>query len=76
MENQIPLTVNGQSHTLTVNPDETLADALRKRLKLTGTKIGCEEAECGICTVLVDGEPTLVLYLSCRTRGWERHFDH
>ena len=59
MENKISLTVNGQQHSLTVNPDETLADALRKRLKLTGTKIGCEEAECGICTVLVDGEPTL-----------------
>jgi xanthine dehydrogenase molybdenum-binding subunit len=59
MENQITLTVNGQPHTLTVNPAETLAEALRKRLKLTGTKIGCEEAECGICTVLVNGEPTL-----------------
>jgi xanthine dehydrogenase molybdenum-binding subunit len=59
MENQITLTVNGQSHTLAVTPTETLADTLRKRLKLTGTKIGCEEAECGICTVLVDGEPTL-----------------
>jgi len=59
MENQITLTVNGQTHTLTVTPTETLADALRKRLKLTGTKIGCEEAECGVCTVLVDGEPTL-----------------
>jgi aerobic-type carbon monoxide dehydrogenase small subunit (CoxS/CutS family) len=59
MENQITLTVNGQQHSLTVTPTETLADTLRKRLKLTGTKIGCEEAECGICTVLVDGEPTL-----------------
>jgi xanthine dehydrogenase molybdenum-binding subunit len=59
MENQITLTVNGQPHTLTVTPTETLADALRVRLKLTGTKIGCEEAECGVCTVLVNGEPTL-----------------
>jgi len=55
MDNQITLTVNGQSHTLAVDPDETLADTLRKRLKLTGTKIGCEEAECGVCTVLVGG---------------------
>jgi selenium-dependent xanthine dehydrogenase len=59
VENQITLTVNGQSHTITVDPTETLADTLRKRLKLTGTKIGCEEAECGTCTVLVNGEPTL-----------------
>ncbi len=59
MENKISLTVNRQQHSLAVSPDETLADTLRKRLKLTGTKIGCEEAECGVCTVLVNGEPTL-----------------
>ncbi len=70
MDNKIALTVNGKKHTLTVNPDETLADALRKRLKLTGTKIGCEEAECGICTVLVDGEPTLsCVYPAARADG-------
>ena len=70
MENKISLTVNGQQHSLTVNADETLADALRKRLKLTGTKIGCEEAECGVCTVLVDGEPTLsCVYPAARADG-------
>lgn len=70
MENKISLTVNGQPHTLTVNPDETLADTLRKRLKLTGTKIGCEEAECGVCTVLVNGEPTLsCVYPAARADG-------
>ena len=70
MENKISLTVNGQPYTLTVNPDETLADTLRKRLKLTGTKIGCEEAECGICTVLVGGEPTLsCTYPAARADG-------
>jgi selenium-dependent xanthine dehydrogenase len=72
MENKISLTVNGQGHTLSVNADETLADALRKRLKLTGTKIGCEEAECGICTVLVEGEPTLsCVYPAGRADGKE-----
>ena len=72
MENQISLTVNGQQHSLTVNPDETLADVLRKRLKLTGTKIGCEEAECGVCTVLVNGEPTLsCVYPAARADGKE-----
>jgi len=70
MENKITLTVNGQPYTLTVNPDETLADTLRKRLKLTGTKIGCEEAECGVCTVLVDGEPTMsCVYPAARADG-------
>jgi xanthine dehydrogenase molybdenum-binding subunit len=52
----IILTVNGQQHTLEAKPNETLSDLLRYRLRLTGTKIGCDEAECGACTVLVDGE--------------------
>jgi selenium-dependent xanthine dehydrogenase len=70
MENKISLTVNGQQHSLTVNADETLADTLRKRLKLTGTKIGCEEAECGVCTVLVNDEPTLsCVYPAARADG-------
>lgn len=70
MEKQITLTVNGKTHTVRVAPDETLADLLRKRLKLTGTKIGCQEAECGACTVLVDGEPTLsCVYPAGRAEG-------
>jgi len=59
MNNQITLTVNGKQHTLEAKPNETLSDLLRYRLRLTGTKIGCDEAECGACTVLVDGEPVL-----------------
>ncbi len=59
MTTQITLTVNGQSHTLDAIPGETLSTLLRERLRLTGTKIGCEEAECGACTVLVDGEPMM-----------------
>ncbi|MEW6286714.1 MAG: molybdopterin cofactor-binding domain-containing protein [Chloroflexota bacterium] len=59
MTNQISLTVNGQLHTLHAIPGETLSALLRERLRLTGTKIGCEEAECGACTVLVDGEPVV-----------------
>jgi xanthine dehydrogenase molybdenum-binding subunit len=59
MTNQISLRVNGIPHTLDSNPGETLSTVLRERLRLTGTKIGCEEAECGACTVLVDGEPVV-----------------
>jgi CO/xanthine dehydrogenase Mo-binding subunit/aerobic-type carbon monoxide dehydrogenase small subunit (CoxS/CutS family) len=59
MNNQISITVNGQQHTLEAKPNETLSDLLRYRLRLTGTKIGCDEAECGACTVLVDGEPVV-----------------
>ena len=59
MNNQINLTVNGIKQTLEAKPGETLSSLLRMRLHLTGTKIGCEEAECGACTVLVSGEPTM-----------------
>lgn len=51
------LTINGKTHTIDASESRTLAELLRLDLKLTGTKIGCEEAECGICTVLVDGLP-------------------
>ncbi len=54
---QLNITVNGQGHELDVPESRTLAQFLRLDLGLTGTKIGCEEAECGICTVLVDGTP-------------------
>ena len=52
-------TVNEQKYSLAALPGETLAELLRNRLGLTGTKIGCNEAECGSCTVLVDGEAIL-----------------
>jgi xanthine dehydrogenase molybdenum-binding subunit len=55
----LTLTVNGHRYTLPPEPGETLAHLLRERLRLTGTKIGCEEAECGSCTVWVDDEPQL-----------------
>ncbi len=51
------ITVNGDVYTLDVPESRTLAEVLRYDLGLTGTKIGCNEAECGICTVLVDGAP-------------------
>jgi len=51
--------VNEQKHELDVSPGEMLAEVLRKRLGLTGTKVSCNESECGACTVLVDGVPVL-----------------
>jgi len=51
----LSLAVNGQSRSVDVLPQETLAMTLRYKLGLTGTKLGCDRAECGACTVLLDG---------------------
>jgi len=63
VERLITLTVNGRKRRVDVLPQEMLADTLRKRLGLTGTKISCNRGECGACTVLVDG----TTYYSCST---------
>jgi carbon-monoxide dehydrogenase small subunit len=54
---QIELTVNGSKRTVQASPLARLIDVLREGLRLTGTKEGCGEGECGTCTVLLDGEP-------------------
>jgi aerobic-type carbon monoxide dehydrogenase small subunit (CoxS/CutS family) len=57
VERLVTLKVNGQSRRVDVLPNEQLAMTLRYKLGLTGTKLGCDRAECGACTVLLDGEP-------------------
>jgi aerobic-type carbon monoxide dehydrogenase small subunit (CoxS/CutS family) len=57
VERLLTLTVNGQTRRVDVAPQETLATTLRYKLGLTGTKLGCDRAECGACTVLVDDVP-------------------
>jgi aerobic-type carbon monoxide dehydrogenase small subunit (CoxS/CutS family) len=57
VERLITLTVNGQMRPVDVMKQETLAMTLRYKLGLTGTKIGCDRAECGACTVLIDDVP-------------------
>jgi aerobic-type carbon monoxide dehydrogenase small subunit (CoxS/CutS family) len=57
MANVIKLDVNGAVQTVTVDPQTSLLSALRDQLGLTGTKYGCGEAQCGACTVLIDGHP-------------------
>ena len=57
VERLISLSVNGQERRVDVMKQETLAQTLRYKLGLTGTKLGCDRAECGACTVLVDDVP-------------------
>lgn len=69
---EVSCTVNGAPVTLRVPPRLTLADALRDRLGLTGTHLGCEHGVCGMCTVLVDGAAARsCLLLACQLDGSE-----
>lgn len=63
VERLVSLKVNGRVRRVDVLPQETLAMTLRYKLGLTGTKLGCDRAECGACTVLLDG----VANYSCST---------
>ena len=62
-ERLITLNVNGQMRRVDVMKQETLAWTLRYKVGLTGTKLGCDRAECGACTVLIDDVP----HYSCST---------
>jgi len=60
---KVTLTVNGRDHDLSLDTRTALLDALREHLHLTGTKKGCDQGQCGACTVLIDGRRVL----SCLT---------
>lgn len=55
MEKTIGFTLNGRARSVTGDPARPLLEVLREEFDLTGTKYGCGEAQCGACTVLVDG---------------------
>ena len=52
---EITLRVNGAEHHMDIDPRTSLLDLLRERLRLTGSKKGCDHGQCGACTVLIDG---------------------
>jgi carbon-monoxide dehydrogenase small subunit len=63
------LIVNGDHYEVAIDPWRTLAEVLREDLRLTGTKIGCNQGDCGACTVLLDGRTVS----SCLTLAVECH---
>lgn len=65
----LEININGSDVRLDIHPGETLAEVLRDRLGLIGTKIACGEGECGACTVLLDG----VAVTSCITPAMKAH---
>jgi carbon-monoxide dehydrogenase small subunit len=56
MKHQLSLTINGEPYEVLVEPYCSLLDLLRDQLHLTGTKKGCDEGDCGACTVLIDNQ--------------------
>ncbi len=68
----IEFVVNGQAVSVEPVEGEMLAELLRERLRLTGVKVGCNEDECGACTVVIDGEPVL----SCNYPAVKAHGKH
>lgn len=66
----LSFTVNDEPHTLTLDPRTTLLDALREHMLLTGTKKGCDQGQCGACTVHIEGERVLsCLTLAAQVQG-------
>ena len=76
VERLITLSVNGQERRVDVMKQETLAQTLRYKLGLTGTKLGCDRAECGACTVLIDDVPHYACSVLTHTVRTQEDRDH
>ena len=71
-KHDVELTVNGRQVSMQVEPRQSLADALRGELGLTGSHLGCEHGVCGACTIIVDGDPVRgCLMLAVQAQGAE-----
>ena len=70
MKQMIELKVNGDLYVTEAEPNRTLLEVLRDNLRLTGTKRGCDEGDCGACTILMDGKPVAsCLFLAIEAQG-------
>ncbi|MDR1572786.1 MAG: (2Fe-2S)-binding protein [Clostridiales Family XIII bacterium] len=67
MKQVLKLHINGEIYEIASSPNQTLLDTLREQLHLTGTKKGCNDGDCGACTVLIDGKPAA----SCTTLAFD-----
>jgi aerobic-type carbon monoxide dehydrogenase small subunit (CoxS/CutS family) len=72
MTELLHLNVNGEPASCAIAPQATLLEALRYGLGLTGSKQGCDKGDCGACTVLVEGEPTLACITLAQTVDGQR----
>ena len=70
------LTVNGKTHDIDVDPDTPLLWAIRDHVGLTGTKYGCGIAQCGACTVHIDGEAVRSCSMPVSAVGRQSHHHH
>jgi aerobic carbon-monoxide dehydrogenase small subunit len=71
MKQLIELTINNRVYEVPVSPKDLLADIIRDKIGLTGTKKGCGQGDCGACTVLIDGQPVLsclTLAIACQEK--------
>ena len=76
MKQPLNLNVNGENRLMLVEPYYSLLDCLRDEAQLTGAKKGCDEGDCGACTVLMDGKPRDILPRFGPQRPRLRHHHH
>jgi carbon-monoxide dehydrogenase small subunit len=76
MTRQITVTVNGEEHTVQVEPRLLLVHLIREVLNLTGTHIGCDTSSCGACTYLIGWKICKIMHNFSSPGKWEINYNH